>query len=191
TGVASGVRRIEAVTGAGALNWVEHGEALLQGMAEMLKAARDGLPDKVQQVLDRNRQLEKELERLKSKMASAQGSDLTSQAVDLGGVKVLVARLDDADPKSLRDLMDQLKNKLGSAAIVLAAAKDGKVSLIAGVTADQTGRLKAGELVNVVAAQVGGKGGGRPDLAQAGGNDPAKLDQALGDVLPWVQKQLG
>jgi len=190
SGVASGVRRIEAVTGAGALDWVAHGESLLQGVAEVLKAARDAVPDKVQQLLERNRQLEKELDRLKSKIASAQGSDLTAQAVDVGGVKVLTARLDEADPKALRDLVDQLKNKLGSAAIVLAAAKDGKVSLIAGVTQDQTGRIKAGELINVVASQVGGKGGGRPDLAQAGGNDPARLDQALGDVLPWVQNRL-
>jgi alanyl-tRNA synthetase len=191
TGVAAGVRRIEAVTGAGAVEWVEQSEHLIQTLAERVKAGRDGLDEKVQHVLDRSRQLEKELEKLKSKMASAAGSDLASQAVEIGGLKLLVARLDEADPKSLRDLVDQLKNKLGSAAIVLAAAgKDGKVSLIAGVTADQTARLKAGDLVNVVATQVGGKGGGRPDLAQAGGNDATHLDKALGDVADWVRQKL-
>ena len=191
TGVAAGVRRVEAVTGEGALEWVEHGDALIQGLADRVKVGRDGLDDKVQQILERTRQLEKELERLKSKMASAAGSDLASQAIDVGGLRLLVARLDDADPKSLRDLVDQLKNKLGSAAIVLAAVKDGKVSLIAGVTSDQTTRIKAGDLVNVVATQVGGKGGGRPDLAQAGGNDPSRLDQALNEVASWVKQQIG
>ncbi len=191
TGVAAGVRRVEAVTGAGAVAWVEHSEHLIQTVAERVKAGRDGLDEKIQQVLERSRHLEKELEKLKSKMASAAGSDLASQAVEVGGLKLLVARLDEADPKSLRDLVDQLKNKLGSAAIVLAAAgKDGKLSLIAGVTADQTSRIKAGDLVNVVATQVGGKGGGRPDLAQAGGNDPAKLDAALREVPDWVRQKL-
>ena len=190
TGVAAGVRRIEAVTGAGAVEWVEHSENLIQTLAERVKSGRDGLDDKVQQVLDRSRQLEKELEKLKSKLASAAGSDLASQAVEIGGLKLLVARLDEADPKSLRDLVDQLKNKLGSSAILLAAVKDGKVSLTAGVSQDQTGRLKAGDLVNLVALQVGGKGGGRPDLAQAGGNDPTHLDKALGDVPDWVRQKL-
>ena len=191
TGVAAGVRRIEAMTGEGALAWVEQNEDLLQGLAERVKASREGLDDKVQQILERNRQLEKELDRLKSKLASAAGSDLASQAVDLGVLKLLVARLDGVDPKSLLDLVDQLKNKLGSAAIVLAAVKDGKISLIAGVTADQTSRVKAGDLVNVVATRVGGKGGGRPDLAQAGGTDPTHLDQALADVEPWIRRQVG
>ncbi len=191
TGVAAGVRRIEAVTGAGAVEWIENSEHLIQTLAERVKSGRDSLDEKIQQVLDRGRQLEKELEKLKSKMASAAGSDLASQAVEINGMKLLVARLDEADPKSLRDLVDQLKNKLGSAAIVLAAAgKDGKISLIAGVTADQTVRIKAGDLVNVVALQVGGKGGGRPDLAQAGGNDPTKLDQALLGVPGWVRQKL-
>ncbi|WP_045223481.1 alanine--tRNA ligase [Methyloterricola oryzae] len=190
TGVAAGVRRIEAVTGEGALAWVESGEALLATIGERVKSGRDGLDEKVQQVLERSRQLEKELERLKSKMASAAGSDLAGQAVEVAGLKLLVARLDDADPKGLRDLVDQLKNKLGSAAILLAAVKDGKVSLIAGVTQDQTGRIKAGDLVNAVATQVGGKGGGRPDLAQAGGTDPSGLDAALSDVPGWVAQRL-
>jgi alanyl-tRNA synthetase len=188
--VAAGVRRVEAVTGLGAVEWVEHNENLIHILAERVKSGRDGLDEKIQQVLDRSRQLEKELEKLKSKMASAAGSDLASQAIEISGLKLLVARLDEADPKSLRDLVDQLKNKLGSAAIVLAAAKDGKVSLTAGVTQDQTSRIKAGDLVNVVATQVGGKGGGRPDMAQAGGNDPSKLDSALRDVPEWVRQKL-
>ncbi|HUL12524.1 MAG TPA: alanine--tRNA ligase [Methylococcaceae bacterium] len=190
TGVAAGVRRIEAVTGQGAADWIESGERLLQTLGERVKSGRDGLDDKVLQILEKNRQLEKELERLKSKMASAAGSDLAGQAVEIGGLKLLVARLDDADPKSLRDLIDQLKNKLGSAAIVLAAVKEGKISLIAGVTQDQTARIKAGDLVNLVASRVGGKGGGRPDLAQAGGNDPAHLDRALREVPEWVRQRL-
>jgi len=190
SGVAAGIRRIEAVTGKGAVDWVENSESLLQTLGERLKSGREGLDEKVQQILERNRQLEKELERLKSKMASAVGTDLVSQAVEISGVKLLVARLDDADPKSLRDLVDQLKNKLGSAAIVLASVKDGKVSLIAGVTSDQTARIKAGDLVNLVAIQVGGKGGGRPDLAQAGGNDPTRLDGALREVPAWVRQRL-
>jgi alanyl-tRNA synthetase len=190
TGVAAGVRRIEAVTGHGAEDWVERSERLLQALGERVKSGRDGLDEKVQQILEKNRQLEKELERFKSKMASAAGSDLASQAVEIAGVKLLVARLDDADPKALRDLVDQLKNKLGSAAIVLAAVKDGKVSLIAGVTQDQTAHIKAGDLVNLVATRVGGKGGGRPDLAQAGGNDPAHLDSALREVPEWVRQRL-
>ncbi|QSA97145.1 alanine--tRNA ligase [Methylococcus sp. EFPC2] len=190
TGVASGVRRIEGVTGQGAVEWVEAGDGLIQALSERVKAGRDGLDEKVQQILDRNRQLEKELEKLKSKMASAAGSDLASLAVEIAGLKLLVARLDGTDPKSLRDLVDQLKNKLGSAAIVLAAVQEGKVSLIAGVTQDQTGRIKAGDLVNVVATQVGGKGGGRPDLAQAGGNDASKLDVALQGVPDWVRQRL-
>ena len=162
----------------------------MQTIGERVRSGRDGLDDKVQQLLERSRQLEKELERLKSKLASAAGSDLASQAVEVAGLKVLVARLDEADPKGLRDLVDQLKNKLGSAAILLAAVKEGKVSLIAGVTQDQTGRVKAGDLVNVVATRVGGKGGGRPDLAQAGGNDPTALDEALREVPEWIRQRL-
>jgi len=190
TGVAAGVRRVEAVTGTNAVEWVEHTESLIQAVGERVKSGRDGLDEKIQQILDRNRQLEKELEKFQAKLASAAGSDLASQALDIGGLKLLVSRLDDADPKSLRDLVDQLKNKLGSAAILVAAVKDGKISLAAGVTQDQTARIKAGDLVNLVAMQVGGKGGGRPDFAQAGGNDPAKLDAALREVPEWVRQKL-
>ena len=190
TGVAAGVRRVEAVTGLNAVEWVEHTESLIQTVGERVKSGRDGLDEKIQQILDRSRQLEKELEKLQAKLASAAGSDLASQALDIGGLKLLVSRLDDADPKSLRDLVDQLKNKLGSAAILVAAVKDGKISLAAGVTQDQTARIKAGDLVNLVAMQVGGKGGGRPDFAQAGGNDPTKLDAALGEVPEWVRQKL-
>ena len=190
TGVAAGVRRVEAVTGLGAVEWVEHSESLIQTVGERVKSGRDGLDEKVQQILDRSRQLEKELEKLQAKLASAAGSDLASQAQDINGLKLLVSRMDDADPKSLRDLVDQLKNKLGSAAILVAAVKDGKISLAAGVTQDQTSRIKAGDLVNLVATQVGGKGGGRPDFAQAGGNDPTQLDAALSGVPDWVRQKL-
>ena len=190
TGVAAGVRRVEAVTGLGAVEWVEHSESLIQTVGEKIKSGRDGLDEKVQQILDRSRQLEKELEKLQAKLASAAGSDLASQAQDINGLKLLVSRMDDADPKSLRDLVDQLKNKLGSAAILVAAVKDGKISLAAGVTQDQTSRIKAGDLVNLVATQVGGKGGGRPDFAQAGGNDPTQLDAALSGVPDWVRQKL-
>ncbi|MFM8330316.1 MAG: alanine--tRNA ligase [Candidatus Methylumidiphilus sp.] len=190
TGVAAGVRRIEAVTGEGAVDWVESGERLIQTLGERLKSGRGGLDEKIQHLLEHSRHLEKELDKLKSKLASAAGSDLAGQAIEINGLKLLVARLDEADPKSLRDLVDQLKNKLGSSAVVLAAVKDGKVSLTAGVSSDQTSRIKAGDLINVVATQVGGKGGGRPDMAQAGGNDPSKLDAALGAVPDWVRQRL-
>jgi alanyl-tRNA synthetase len=188
SGIASGVRRIEAVTGEAALQWVAANEQRLQRIADMLKGSRDDADEKVEQLLDRQRTLEKELKQLKGKMASSQGSDLASQAVEINGIKVLAARLDGADSQVLRDTVDQLKNKLGSAAVVLAAVNGDKVSLIAGVTRDQTGHLKAGELVNFVASQVGGKGGGRPDMAQAGGNQPENLDAALKSVTGWVEQ---
>jgi alanyl-tRNA synthetase len=130
------------------------------------------------------------VQQLKGRLASSQGSDLASQAVDVEGVKVLAARMEGADVKTLRETLDQLKNKLGSAAVVLAAVNEGKISLVAGVTKDRTGTIKAGELVNVVASQVGGKGGGRPDMAQAGGSQPENLDAALQSVTGWVQQQL-
>jgi len=189
-GIASGVRRIEALTGQGALEYVEKTENQLREIAQMVKGTQDDSSSKVQQILEKNRKLEKELEQLKSKLASSAGSELSESAVDVAGIKVLAARLDGVDPKSLRDTVDQLKNKLGSAAIVLATVKDDKVSLIAGVTKDKIGQIKAGDLVNMVAQQVGGKGGGRPDMAQAGGNDPAGLDKALADVPAWVNEQL-
>jgi alanyl-tRNA synthetase len=191
TGVASGVRRIEAVTGRAAVEAMEAADETLFRVAGLVKAGRDDVEDKVQQLIERSRKLEKELEQLKGKLASAAGSDLSAQAVEIAGLKVLAARLDGADPKSLRDTVDQLKNKLGSAAVVLAAVSGDKVSLVAGVTADHTQKVKAGELVNMVAQQVGGKGGGRPDMAQAGGTDPSGLDAALRSVPEWVRQQLG
>jgi alanyl-tRNA synthetase len=190
TGIASGVRRIEAVTGERALQWVADNEQRLQRIAERVKGSRDDADDKVAQLLEKNRALEKELQQLKGKLASSQGSDLASQAVDVNGVMVLAARLEGADTRVLRDTLDQLKSKLGSAAVVLGTVTGDKVTLVAGVTKDQTGRLKAGELVNAVAIQVGGKGGGRPDMAQAGGNQPENLDAALESVSGWVTEQL-
>lgn len=191
TGIASGVRRIEGVTGESAIDWIEVDENRLQRVADLVKSGRDDVEGKVAQLVEHSRKLEKELEKLKSKLASAAGSDLAGSAVDINGVKVLAANLDGADPKSLRDTMDQLKNKLGSAVIVLATAHGGKVSLIAGVTKDQTGTVKAGDLVKFVAEQVGGRGGGRPDMAQAGGNDTAALPEALDSVEAWVSNKLG
>ena len=189
-GVAAGVRRIEAVTGANAVAWVEREDERLQNLAATLKAGRDDVEDKVVQLLERSRRLEKELEQLKAKLASAAGTDLAASAVEIGGVKVLAARLDSVDPKALRETLDQLKSKLGRAVVVLGAVSGDKVSLVAGVTADCTDRLKAGELVNLVAQRVGGKGGGRADMAQAGGTDPAGLPDALALVEPWVRQRL-
>ena len=190
-GVASGVRRIEAVTGQRALDWIAADETRLLTIADLVKSSRDAVDDKVRQLLDRTRKLEKELEQLKGKIASSQGSDLATQAVDVGSIKVLAALLEGVDPKALRDTVDQLKNKLGSAAIVLAAVADGKVSLVAGVTKDCMAQVKAGDLVNAVALQIGGKGGGRPDMAQAGGDNPAALAGALASVPEWVRSRLG
>ena len=189
-GVASGVRRIEAITGQRALDWMAADEARLLTIADLVKSSRDAVDDKVRQLLERTRKLEKELEQLKGKIASSQGGDLATQAVDVGGIKVLAVLLDGVDPKALRDTVDQLKNKLGSAAIVLAAVADGKVSLVAGVTKDCMAQVKAGDLVNAVALQVGGKGGGRPDMAQAGGDNPAALAAALASVPEWVRGRL-
>jgi alanyl-tRNA synthetase len=190
TGIASGVRRIEAVTGQRAIEWMEADEERVQRVAELIKSGRDEIEDKLTQLLDRNRKLEKELEQLKAKLASAAGSDLAAGAVTVGEVKVLAANMEGADPKSLRDTMDQLKNKLGSAVILLAAVSGGKVSLVAGVTKDLTDRMKAGDLVKAVAEKVGGKGGGRPDMAMAGGSDPTALPEALALVEPWVSERL-
>ncbi|HET6719622.1 MAG TPA: alanine--tRNA ligase, partial [Rhodocyclaceae bacterium] len=189
-GVAAGVRRVEAVTGDNALQLVQEQETLLTTLADALKAQPQELTSKVAQMLDTVRTLEKELARLKSKVAASQGDELVNQAVEVKGVKVLAATLDGADVATLREAMDKLKDKLKSAAIVLAAVADGKVSLIAGVTADLTGKLKAGELVNAVAQQVGGKGGGRADMAQAGGTEPSALPLALASVKAWVEGRL-
>ncbi len=189
-GVASGVRRIEAVSGAGALDWISQGDRLVAQLSEKVKSSRDGVLEKLDQVLERSRALEKELEKIKAKMASASGDDLAASAVDLGAIKVLSARVDDADAKVLRDMVDQLRNKLGSSAVVLGGVLEGKVVLIAGVSKDRTDQVKAGDLVNVVATKVGGKGGGRPDLAQAGGTDPSGLDAALASVPDWVKSKI-
>jgi alanyl-tRNA synthetase len=190
-GVASGVRRIEAITGRAAVEAMEATDDTLARIAGLVKSGRDDVEDKVLQLIERSRKQEKELEQLKGKLASAAGSDLSAHAIEINGLKVLAARLDGADPKSLRDTVDQLKNKLGSAAVVLAAVSGDKVSLVAGVTADNAQKVKAGELVNMVAQQVGGKGGGRPDMAQAGGTDPSGLEAALRSVPDWVRRQLG
>ncbi len=190
SGIASGVRRIEAVVAERAIDWIEADGQRLQRIADLVKSGRDDLDSKVEQLVERNRKLEKELDQLKSKLASSAGSDLASSAVDLNGVKLLAANLEGADSKSLRDTVDHLKNKLGSAVIVLATVSGEKVSLIAGVTKDQTGKIKAGDLIKMVAEQVGGKGGGRPDMAQAGGSKPDALPQALESVQPWVEQKL-
>jgi len=190
SGVAAGVRRIEAVTGDNALNYVQEQLALLQEAAGAFKAPVQELPAKIAQALDKAKAVEKELSQLKSKLASSQGDDLLAQAVEIGGAKVLAATLEGADAKVLRETLDKLKDKLKSAAIVLSTVADGKVSLIAGVTADLTAKVKAGELVNFVAQQVGGKGGGRPDMAQAGGTEPEKLPAALEGVAEWVRGKL-
>ena len=192
SGIASGVRRIEAVTGEAALQKISADEALLDSLVALLKAGRTELSDKVQQVLDRNRTLEKELKTARSKLAGAAAPDLAAGATEVGGIRVLAARLaDDTDADALRDTVDRMKAKLGSAVIVLGAVTaDGKVRLAAGVTADATGRIRAGDLIRDVAGQVGGKGGGRPDFAQAGGSDPAGLDQALAAVRGWVESRI-
>ena len=190
-GVASGIRRIEAVTGEGALDWVDHTQHSLDQITQVLKSDRDNVEAKLLAQQEKLRKLEKEVEQYKARLASSAGDDMLDSAVDIGGIKVLACTLDGADAKTLRDTVDQLKNKLGTAALILAAVNDNKVNLVAGVTADSTSRIKAGDLVNFVARQVGGKGGGRPDLAQAGGNDPAALPAALSGVPDWVRQQLG
>jgi alanyl-tRNA synthetase len=190
SGVAAGIRRVEAVTGANALAYVQGLETTVQGAASTLKAAPTELQSRVSQVLDQVRALEKEVAQLKGKLASSKGDDLVQQAVDVKGIKVLAATLDGADAKTLRDTMDKLKDKLKTAAIVLAAVDGGKVQLAAGVTADSMGKVKAGELVNFVAQQVGGKGGGKPDMAMAGGTDASKLPGALQSVQGWVAERV-
>ena len=189
-GVAAGIRRVEAVTGEGALAHVQRIDHSLSDLASSLRTSPAELQSRVGQVLEQVRMLEKELGRLKSKMASSQGEDLFTRAVDVKGIKVLAASLDTGDAKALRETMDKLKDKLKSAVIVLGGAADGKATLIAGVTPDLVGKVKAGELVNFVAQQVGGKGGGRADMAQAGGTEPAKLPQALAAVEAWVAERL-
>jgi len=190
-GVAAGIRRVEAVTGENALTLVQSLTARVNEAAAALKAQPEELTARIVQVQEQVKSLEKELAALKAKMASGQGDELLAQAVDVKGIKVLAATLDGADVATLRSVMDKMKDKLKTAAIVLASVTDGKVSLIAGVTADATSTVKAGELVNHVAQQVGGKGGGRPDMAQAGGTDPSGLPAALASVSGWVSQRVG
>ena len=191
TGVAAGVRRIEAVTGATAVDWIVERDNALAAVSGLLKSAADKVPEKVEQLLEKTRTLEKQIDRLNSKLASSAGDQLLAQVVDIADLKVLAVKLEGVDSKALRDLADQLKNKLGRCALVLAVVEGEKVSLIAVVSKDAVGQIKAGELVNFVATQVGGKGGGKPDLAMAGGNNPAGLAEALAAVPAWVNGQLG
>ena len=189
SGIASGVRRIEAVTGTGALAWIADTEERLREAAATVKGSRDNMLDKLAALVERSRQLEKEVDQLKAKAASAAGSDLAAAAQQIGGRTVLVQRVDGQDGKGLMALVDQLKNKLGSAAILLGGESDGKVVLVAGVTKDLASQLKAGDWIRTTAQAVGGKGGGRPDMAQGGGTDVAALDQALVDAVSWVGQQ--
>jgi alanyl-tRNA synthetase len=190
SGIAAGVRRIEAVTGSNALTYLQTLESTVEGVAASLKVTPAEVGVRVTAVLDQVRALEKEVAALKGRLASSQGDELIGRAVDVGGIKVLAATLDGADAKALRETMDKLKSKLKSAAIVLAAVEGGKVQLAAGVTSDSTGKVKAGELVNFVAQQVGGKGGGKPDLAMAGGSDAAALPKALASVQGFVAERV-
>jgi alanyl-tRNA synthetase len=190
SGVAAGVRRIEAITGANALAYLQSLEDTVNQAAGALKTPSTELQGRIGQVLDQVKALEKEVAALKGKLASSQGDELMGQAIEVHGIKVLAAQLDGADAKTLRDTLDKLKDKLKTAAIVLAAVDGGKVQLAAGVTADSTAKVKAGELVNFVAQQVGGKGGGKPDMAMAGGTDPSGLAKALASVPAWVTEKL-
>jgi len=192
SGVASGVRRIEAITGEAAIEYVEQNDALLRDLAQLLRGSREDVKDKVQDALERIRQMEKEVRTLKDRLASGQGADLASGAVDVKGVKIVATKVEGADAGALRTAVDRLKDRLKSAVVVLASVEGAeKVVLVAGVTADQTARIKAGELAGAIAALVGGRGGGRPDFAQAGGNNPAALDAALASVPDLVRARLG
>lgn len=190
SGIAAGVRRIEAVTGSAALDHIDEQAGRLNKVASIVKSDVVNVTDKVEQLLGRSKQLEKEIAELKQQLAAQAGSDLVSNAVEINGVKALIAELDGVESKALRGMVDELKVKMNSGIIVLATANDGKVGLIAGVTKDLTGRVKAGELVNLVAQQVGGKGGGRPDMAQAGGSQPENIPAALESVTPWLTEKL-
>jgi alanyl-tRNA synthetase len=188
-GVAAGIRRVEAVTGDVALGWVQDIEHTLQGAAAAFKAPVNELSGKIEHLLEANRASEKEIARLKSKLASSQGDDLMAAAVKVKDLNLLTAVLDGADARALRETLDKLKDKLRPAVIVLASVADGKVQLAAGVSTEAVGRVKAGDLVNFVAQQVGGKGGGKPDLAMAGGTDPKAVPGALASVQGWVAER--
>ena len=190
SGVAAGVRRVEALTGRGAYEWVVHTDQVLRDIAAMLRGSREDVDEKVRELVDRSRKLEKEVQQLKSKLASGHGGDLSANAKDIGGIKVLAAQIEGADVRSLRDAMDGLKNKLGSSVIVLGSTQDGKVVLVAGVSEDLVTRIKAGEIAGLVAAKVGGRGGGRADFAQAGGTQPENLGAALASVESLVRSRL-
>jgi len=190
-GVAAGVRRIEALTGEAAVEYVEHNDALLKDVAGLVRGNREDLKDKVRDALERIRQMEREIRTLKDRLASGKGVDLASGAVDVGGIKVVATRVEGADAAALRTAVDQLKDRLRSAVVVLASVENAaKVTVVAGVTADQTARVRAGELVGAIAAQIGGRGGGKPEFAQAGGNNPAALDAALAQVPELVRAKL-
>ena len=189
-GIAAGVRRVVALTGEEALAWVHAMEDRIERIASTMKSDAETVADRVEAMLSRSRELERDLERLKARVAASRGDDLASQAVEIAGLKVLAAKIDGADSKVLRETVDRLKSRLGSAAVVLATVNAGKVALVAGVTKDSTDRIEAGTLANHVARQVGGRGGGRPELAQAGGNDPSRVDQAIRSVQGWVREQL-
>src|SRR6185437_7590986 len=189
-GVAAGVRRIEALTGEAAVEYVEHNDALLKDVAGLVRGNREDLKDKVRDALERIRQMEREIRTLKDRLASGKGVDLAAGAVDVGGIKVVATKVEGADAGALRTAVDQLKVRLRSAVVVLASVDEAKVTIVAGVTADQTARLRAGELVGAIAAQVGGRGGGKPDFAQGGGNNPAALDAALAQVPELVRTKL-
>ncbi len=190
-GVAAGIRRVEAITGRNALAWVQQTRETLDQAAGLLKTQPAEVPDRIHALQQQTRQIERELERLQDRLAAAAGSDLAGQAVDVAGVKLLAARLAGVDPKALRGMVDQLKSKLPGAVILLAAVADDKISLVAGVSPELTARVKAGDLVGSVAVQVGGKGGGRPDMAMGGGSDVAALDGALAGVRAWLAERLG
>jgi alanyl-tRNA synthetase len=190
TGVAAGIRRIEAVTGQAAYEWVVRLDQVVRDIAGVLRGSREDVDEKVRELVDRSKRLEKEVQQLKSKLATGQGGDVSSQAKAVGGVKVLAVQIEGADVKALRDSVDQLKQKLGSSVVVLASVQDGKVVLVAGVSADLVAQLKAGDIAGAVAAQVGGRGGGRADFAQAGGTQPEKLGAALASVEGLVRNRL-
>lgn len=190
SGISAGVRRIEAITGKAALELVKRQERTLHSLGGILKAKENEIESKVQALLNQNKALEKQLEQFKAKLAASTGDDLGNQAIEIGGKKVLIASLEAFNPKALRDTVDQLKNKLGSSVILLASTSDEKVNLVAGVSKDLLDQVKAGDLVNFVAQQIGGKGGGRPDMAMAGGNDPAALPTALESAKPWLEERL-
>jgi len=190
SGIAAGVRRIEAVTATGALTYINEQSACLVKVANLVKTDVHSVGNKVEQLITRSKALEKEISALKQELAAQAGSDLVSQTIDIHGVKVLIADLDGVETKALRGMVDELKNKMQSGVIMLATANGNKVGLIAGVTKDLIGKVKSGELVNMVAQQVGGKGGGRPDMAQAGGNQPENITTALASVQSWLTEKL-